>query len=71
MANHVSGPHKSRTCLPSAGLQSASPAMEQPLSYALDGTATDMGSVEVTVLLHYWRYLYASRVLEIFLDSVL
>jgi hypothetical protein len=63
MANRVSGHHKRRTYLPSAGLQSAIPAIEQPLSYALDRTATDTGSVDVTVLLHYWRYLYASRVL--------
>lgn len=57
MANHVSGPHKRRTCLPSSGLESAIPAIEQPLSYALDRTATDMGTVDVTLLLHYWRYL--------------
>ena len=35
--------HKRRTSMPSAGFEPATPAIERPLSYALDGTAIGIG----------------------------
>jgi hypothetical protein len=56
MANNVSGPHKRRTYLPSDGLESAIPAIEQPQTYALDRTVTGMGSVDVIILFSGSRF---------------
>ena len=35
--------HTRRTSMPSAGFEPAIPAIEQPQTYALDGTATEIG----------------------------
>ena len=65
MAYHVTGLHKRRTSIPSAGFEPVIPAVGPPQTHALDRTVTRIGSVVVSVLSFSWRYeyMYASSVL--------
>ena len=65
MAYHVTGLHKTRTSITSAGFEPVIPAVEPLQTHALDRAVTRIGSVVVSVLSFSWRYeyMYASSVL--------